>query len=136
MIDNNCIFCKISKGDIPSTKLYEDNDFFIIPDINPASKGHCLIVIKEHYSNILEIPEDLLVKGHKLAKKLASKLFDAFTCDGINILQNNFEAAGQSVFHYHIHVIPRYDGDFIGINWTPGDMDEKVLEILKGIKID
>ncbi len=135
-MDNNCIFCKISKGDIPSVKLYEDNDFFIIPDINPASKGHCLIVIKEHYSNILEIPEDLLVKGHKLAKKLSAKLFDAFTCDGINILQNNFEAAGQSVFHYHIHVIPRYNGDFIGINWTPGDMDEKVLDILKGIKID
>lgn len=135
-MDNNCIFCKISKGDIPSAKIYEDNDFFIIPDINPASKGHCLIVIKEHYSNILEIPEDLLVKGHKLAKKLSAKLFDAFTCDGINILQNNFEAAGQSVFHYHIHVIPRYDGDFVGINWTPGDMDDKVLEILKGIKID
>lgn len=131
----SCIFCKLADGEIPSTKLYEDEDFFIIPDINPATKGHCLIVAKQHYANIFDMPDALVSKGHRLAKQLAIKLSDAFTCDGINILQNNFEAAGQSVFHYHIHVIPRYDGDFIGLNWTPGNIDDASLSILKNIDI-
>ena len=100
MKNENCIFCKISDNIIELTKLYEDEDLFIIPDINPASKGHCLIVIKEHYENIFDMPDELIAKAHSLAKKLANKLMDAFGCDGINILQNNFEAAGQTVFHY------------------------------------
>lgn len=133
MKNENCIFCKISENLIESTKLYEDEEFFIIPDINPASKGHCLIILKEHWANILEIPDELIAKAHVLAKKLATKLMDAFGCDGINILQNNFEAAGQTVFHYHIHVIPRYEQDFVGLNWNPKNVDETTLNILKNI---
>lgn len=133
MKNENCIFCKLSENVIKSTKLYEDEDFFIIPDINPASKGHCLIILKEHWANILEIPDELIAKAHVLAKKLATKLMDTFGCDGINILQNNFEAAGQTVFHYHIHVIPRYEQDFVGLNWNPKNIDETTLNILKNI---
>lgn len=133
MKEENCVFCKISDGIIPSTKVYEDQDFFIIPDLNPATKGHCLIISKEHYTNIFDIPEDVVAKGHKLAKQLAPKLCDAFGCDGMNILQNNFAAAGQSVFHYHIHVIPRYTQDFVGLNWNPKDLDEGTINILKNI---
>lgn len=131
MKKENCIFCKISHNEIPSNKIYEDDSFFIVPDVNPASVGHCLIISKDHYANILEVPDEIVAKGHSLAKNLAGKLLDAFGCDGINILQNNFEAAGQTVFHYHIHVIPRYNQDFIGLSWTPKSLDEGALNILK-----
>lgn len=133
MKNDNCIFCKISDDIIQSTKLYEDKDFFVIPDINPASKGHCLIIAKEHYANIFDMPDEQIAKAHSLAKKLATKLMDAFGCDGINILQNNFEAAGQTVFHYHIHVIPRYEQDFVGLNWNPQTIEDTTLNILKKI---
>lgn len=133
MNKEHCIFCKISQDIIQSTKIFEDDDFFVIPDINPASKGHCLIILKEHWENVLEIPDDLLGKAHVLAKKLATKLMDHFGCEGFNILQNNFEAAGQTVFHYHIHVIPRYNQDFVGLNWKPHNIDDTTLNILKNI---
>lgn len=133
MKKENCIFCKISDHVIESTTLYEDEDLLVIPDINPASRGHCLIILKEHFANITDIPDELLAKAHILAKKLAVKLLDHFGCAGVNILQNNFEAAGQTVFHYHIHVIPRYEQDFVGLNWKPQSLDEGTLGILKNI---
>ncbi len=108
MRDDNCIFCKIICGDIPSRTIYEDADFKVILDASPASKGHALILPKEHCANVYEISEDLLAKAAKLAKKLAAHMSEVLACDGINLLQNNGEVAGQTVFHFHMHLIPRY----------------------------
>ena len=108
MRDENCIFCKIIGGEIPSNTIYEDDDFKVILDISPASKGHALLLPKEHYADIYEMDEELLGKAMKLAKRLAVHMTEVLNCDGFNILQNNHEAAGQTVFHFHIHLIPRY----------------------------
>ena len=111
MRDDNCIFCKIANGEIPSATLYEDEDFRVILDLGPATKGHALILPKNHFANLFEIPEDMDAKAFILAKKIAKKMKDVFGCDGVNIVQNNGVAAGQTVFHFHIHLIPRYEGD-------------------------
>lgn len=108
----NCIFCKIIGGEIPSSTIYEDKDFKVILDISPASKGHALILPKQHFANIYELPEDLAAKAMILAKKLAGHMTEKLQCDGFNLIQNNGEIAGQTVFHFHLHLIPRYkDGD-------------------------
>ena len=115
----DCIFCKLANGDIPTNSIYEDEDFNVILDAGPATKGHALIIPKEHYKNIYELPEDLTAKAFVLAKKLAIKMTDRLGADGFNIVQNNNEVAGQSVFHFHIHLIPRYEGDGQNILWDP-----------------
>lgn len=125
MKDPNCIFCKISNGEIPSTKLYEDEEFVIILDVGPASLGHALILPKEHYANIFEMPEELLKKSVSLAKVWGEKLVKALHADGLNLVQNNGLAAGQTVYHYHLHLIPRYDRDTVGELWTPGTLSEE-----------
>ncbi|GHU43200.1 histidine triad protein [Clostridia bacterium] len=107
-MDQNCIFCKIITGKIPSKKIYEDEDFLVILDVNPASKGHALILPKEHYANLYELPEDLAAKTMLLAKKMAEHMTKKLSCDGFNLIQNNGEVAGQTVFHFHLHLIPRY----------------------------
>lgn len=136
MKDVNCIFCKIASGEIPSATLYEDENFRVILDVGPASKGHALILPKDHYANIYELPEEIVAKAFVLAKQMAARLTAALDCDGFNILQNNGETAGQTVFHFHIHLIPRYQNDHVGLTWTPGqltDEDKKsILEKLKG----
>ena len=111
MKNENCIFCKIAAGEIPSATIYEDDDFRVILDIEPASKGHALILPKEHYANLYELPEELASKALIVAKKVVTKMTDIVGCDGYNVLQNNGEAAGQTVFHFHMHLIPRYKGD-------------------------
>ena len=108
MRDESCIFCKIIEGKIPSNTIYEDEDFKVILDISPASKGHALLLPKEHYADIYEIDEDVLGRAMKLAKKLAIHMTEVLDCEGFNILQNNHEVAGQTVFHFHMHLIPRY----------------------------
>lgn len=108
MIKDDCIFCKIIKGDIPSRTLYEDDSYKVIMDIEPADKGHALILPKDHYADLYEIPEDLAAGATKLAKKLITEFTTKLNCDGYNILQNNKEAAGQTVSHYHVHLVPRY----------------------------
>ena len=131
----NCIFCKIANGEIPAATLYEDGDFRVILDLGPASKGHALILPKTHAANIYELPEDLAGKAMILAKKLAGKLTEALKCDGFNIVQNNGETAGQTVFHFHMHLIPRYKGDTVKLTWTPGELtDEDREEILAKVK--
>ena len=116
---------------IPSTKLYEDEEFVIMLDIGPASFGHALLLPKNHYANIYEMPEDVLSKAICLAKTFGEKLVKALGADGLNLVQNNGLAAGQTVFHYHLHLIPRYEGDDVGELWTPGSLsDEKRKEIL------
>lgn len=127
----NCIFCKIANGEIPSATLYEDEDFRVILDLGPATKGHALILPKTHAANIYEMPDELVGKAMILAKKMAGKMTEALKCDGFNIIQNNGEPAGQTVFHFHMHLIPRYEGDGAGILWTPGKLtDEDREEIL------
>lgn len=131
----NCIFCKIANGEIPAATLYEDEDFRVILDLGPASKGHALILPKSHAANIYELSDELAAKAMILAKKMAVKMTEALKCDGFNIVQNNGECAGQTVFHFHMHLIPRYKGDNVGITWNPGELtDEDKEEILSKVK--
>lgn len=135
MRDKDCIFCKIASGEIPSATLYEDDDFRVILDLGPAAKGHALILPKEHYRNIYDIEEKTLEKAIVLAQKMVRKMTEALGCDGYNIVQNNEEAAGQTVFHFHMHLIPRYKGDHSGFGWKTGELtEEDKKEILEKIK--
>ncbi len=135
MKNPDCIFCKLANGEIPTMSLYEDENFNVIFDAGPATFGHALILPKEHYANIYEIDEETLAKAHVLAKKMATIMTEVFEADGFNILQNNNEAAGQSVFHFHIHLIPRYANDNAIGMWTPGKQDqEKLAGAIKEIK--
>lgn len=132
---DNCIFCKIANGEIPAATLYEDEDFRVILDLGPASKGHALILPKKHVANIYEISDELAGKAIVLAKKMAAEMTEKLGCDGFNIVQNNGEPAGQTVFHFHIHLIPRYVSDGVGLTWTPGKLtDEDREEILSKFK--
>ncbi|MDO4490636.1 MAG: HIT family protein [Lachnospiraceae bacterium] len=121
----DCIFCKLANGEIPTATLYEDEDFRVIMDMGPAAKGHSLILPKQHYANIYELPEELAVKAICLAKKLAPVMTKALHADGFNIVQNNGAAAGQTVFHFHMHLIPRYDNDGAGFGWNPGTLTDE-----------
>ena len=135
MKKEDCIFCKIANGDIPSKTLYEDEDFRVILDLGPATKGHALILPKEHADNLYELPDETASKVFVLAKKLAMKMKEKLNCDGLNIVQNNGEAAGQTVQHFHMHLIPRYKGDQVGITWHPGELsDADKEEILLKVK--
>ncbi len=132
---DNCIFCKIANGEIPAATLYEDEDFRVILDLGPASKGHALILPKFHAANIYELSDEMAAKVMVLAKKMAAAMTEALKCDGFNIVQNNGECAGQTVFHFHMHLIPRYKGDNVGISWTPGELSDKDKEeILSTVK--
>lgn len=129
MKKDDCVFCKIAAGEIPSRKIYEDKDVIAIMDLSPTSKGHSLIIPKEHYTNIYDIDEDIAAKIMKVAKKLATKMTVALNCDGFNLLQNNGATAGQTMFHFHLHLIPRYedaDNDmlhFTSVELTDAEMD-------------
>ena len=120
----NCVFCNLANGIWDSATLYEDDDFRVILDLGPASRGHALILPKAHYANIYEIPEELAAKAIVLAKKMAGIMTEALDCDGFNIVQNNGEAAGQTVFHFHMHLIPRYKDDKAGFGWNTKELDE------------
>lgn len=128
MTDSNCIFCKIANGEIPSKTLYEDDSFRVILDISPASKGHAIILVKNHAENIYNLSDKEAGKIYVVAKKVATAMQKVLKCDGMNILQNNGEAAGQTVFHLHMHVIPRYTDDHVQIKWTPKDAAEQISE--------
>ncbi len=121
MKDSNCIFCKIANGEIPSTTLYEDEDFRVILDLGPATRGHALLLPKNHFANLFELDDETAQKAILVAKKMAGKMKDALGADGFNLVQNNGEAAGQTVFHFHMHLIPRYENDNAGILWEPGE---------------
>lgn len=108
MRDDNCIFCRLASGEIPANTIYEDARFRVILDAAPASKGHALILPKEHYADLYEIDTELAGEAMKLAKKLAIHMTERLCCDGFNLVQNNREVAGQTVFHFHLHLIPRY----------------------------
>ena len=124
----DCIFCKIANGEIPVATIYEDEDFRVILDLGPASKGHALILPKSHAANIYELPDELAAKAMILAKKMATKMTEKLACDGFNIVQNNGEVAGQTVFHFHMHLIPRYAGDSVKLGWVPGTLTDEVKQ--------
>ncbi len=131
MKDDNCIFCKIANGEIPSKTLYEDDGFRVILDLGPAAKGHALILPKNHYANLYELPEETASKVMLLAKKMAVQMTDKLKCDGFNLVQNNGEVAGQTVFHFHMHLIPRYKNDNQTIGWKPGEPSQEELEEIR-----
>ena len=130
MRDDNCIFCKLANGVFPTNSIYEDDDFNVILDASPATKGHALILPKEHYANIYEMDEELLGKAAKLAKKIITHEKEVLGCDGYNIVQNNGEVAGQTVFHFHMHLIPRYGKDENKkiIEWDQNEFSEEEMK--------
>lgn len=132
MKKDDCIFCKLANGDIPTNTIYEDEDFRVILDAAPATKGHALILPKNHFANIYELDDETAAKVFVLAKKMATSMTEKLGCDGFNLVQNNGELAGQTVFHFHLHLIPRYEGDGQEILWKPtSPSDEQQKEIVK-----
>lgn len=107
---SDCIFCKIANGEIPSYTVYEDETFRVIMDLGPACPGHMLILPKEHYANLYELPDELAAAAMVLAKRLAIAAKKALHADGMNVVQNNEAAGEQTVMHFHLHVVPRYEG--------------------------
>lgn len=117
---NDCLFCKIINGDIPSTKVYEDEHVYAFMDIMPLTKGHTLLIPKKHCKDLFEMPEDVASNLYKAAPKVANAIKAAFQPLGMNTVNNNGEVAGQTVFHYHLHLIPRYDAtDGLMVGWEP-----------------
>ena len=133
MRKDDCIFCKLANGEIPTNSIYEDEDFNVILDMGPASRGHALILPKEHADNLLELPEETASKVLPLAKKLAIRMKERLMCDGFNLVQNNGETAGQTVMHFHLHLIPRYKEDGQHINWIPQNPSAEELAQLREI---
>ncbi len=131
MKDENCIFCKIANGMIPSRTLYEDENFRVILDLNPVTRGHALIVSKEHFRNLYEIDDNTASRALVLARDMAVKMTEKFGCDGFNMIQNNNEVAGQTVIHFHIHLIPRYKNDGQTLTMKPCGMTSEELDQVK-----
>ncbi|MBR4667225.1 MAG: HIT family protein [Butyrivibrio sp.] len=128
---SDCIFCKIANGEIPSNTIFENDDFRVILDNGPATKGHALVLPKKHYADLFEIPEDTLAGAAKVAKEVASVMKDKLGCDGLNLVQNNGATAGQTVLHFHLHIIPRYKDDGQHILWKPQSPSAEELVAVK-----
>ncbi len=130
-----CIFCKIADGEIPSTTLYEDEDFRVILDLGPAAKGHALVIPKKHFADLCELDDETASKALIVAKKIGSAMMKTLGCSGFNLVQNNGESAGQTVMHFHIHIIPRYDDGAKIVCWEPGKTTpEEMAEVAAAIK--
>lgn len=121
---NDCVFCAIAAGEIPSFKVYEDELVLAYLDINPFSKGHTLVIPKEHSTGLLDTSDETLSALISRVRKVAAHLKSVLSCDGFNILQNNGEAAGQTVMHIHFHIVPRYGKEEIRFTSRKGDMEE------------
>lgn len=131
MVKDDCIFCKIAGGIIPSRTIFEDDNFRVILDQSPVTNGHALILSKEHADNLFQISDELAAQAFGLAKKMASHMTDKLKCDGFNILQNNGEMAGQTIYHFHIHLIPRYRDDGQSIIMEPQNKSPEELDDVK-----
>ncbi len=128
---DDCIFCKLANGVFPTNSIYEDEDFNVILDLAPASKGHALILPKQHADNLYELPDETAGKALVLAKKLAKTMKEKLGCDGLNVVQNNGTVAGQTVFHFHVHLIPRYEDDGQSIAWNPREESTEELTAVR-----
>ncbi|EFE12810.1 HIT family protein [Clostridium sp. M62/1] len=133
MVEKECIFCKIANGEIPSATVYEDGDFRVILDLGPASRGHSLILPKQHYRDLCELDDAVAAKILPLAGRLGKAMMKTLGCAGFNVVQNNGEAAGQTVFHFHVHVIPRYENGPEMVAWKPGKMEQEELTKISGM---
>ena len=133
MKKDDCIFCKIANGEIPSRTLYEDEAFRVILDLNPATRGHALIIPKDHALDLHELPDESAGAVMVLAKRLAALMNERLHSDGLNLVQNNGEAAGQTVAHFHLHLIPRYVDDGQKLGWVPREAAPEDLDEVKRV---
>lgn len=127
MREDDCIFCKIANGGIPSETIYEDDEFRVIMDLGPASKGHALILPKQHYRDICELDLETAAKVLPLAARIGDAMKKSLDCAGFNVVQNNGKEAGQTVFHFHVHLIPRYEGGPVMVSWVSGKASPEEL---------
>lgn len=133
MKKDDCIFCKLANGIIPTNSLYEDDVVKVIFDAVPASSGHVLILPKEHFDNVYSLDDDTAAHIFQVAVKVAKALKEGLNLEGLNIVQNNGEIAGQTVFHFHMHIIPRYKGDTVNVGWKPGEVTDEEIEKIKSL---
>ena len=133
MKKDDCIFCKLANGIIPTNSLYEDDVVKVIFDAGPASLGHVLILPKEHFDNVYSLDDDTAAHIFQVAVKVAKALKEGLDLEGLNIVQNNGEIAGQTVFHFHMHIIPRYKGDTVNVGWKPGEVTDEEIEKIKSL---
>lgn len=133
-IDDNCIFCKLANGKLPTNSIYEDEDFNVIMDLSPASRGHAIILPKNHAANLFELTEEDASKIMLVAQKCAIAMKKTLNFDGFNVLQNNGEIAGQTVFHLHVHLIPRYENDNITIKFAEHNEAEDISKVAEEIR--
>ena len=133
MKKDDCIFCKLANGIIPTNSLYEDDVVKVIFDAGPASLGHVLILPKEHFDNVYALDDDTAAHVFQVAVKVAKALKEGLNLEGLNIVQNNGEIAGQTVFHFHMHIIPRYKGDTVNVGWKPGEVTDEEIEKIKSL---
>jgi histidine triad (HIT) family protein len=122
--DPDCLFCKIVAGELPSTRVDEDDRTVAFMDINPATRGHALVIPREHARDLHEVSAEDLCATMAAAQRLAALARDRLDADGVNLLNSCGRAAWQTVFHFHVHVIPRYDDDPLRLPWVPGPGDE------------
>ena len=127
---NDCLFCKIAQGTIPSATLMETNEFRVILDKFPSGKGHTLIMPKEHFNDIYELDSETAGKLFALATVVARALKKITGCEGLNVIQNNGSIAGQTIMHFHLHLIPRHEGDGMDFTWPTSEMSDEDLEAL------
>ncbi len=130
-MSDSCIFCKIANGNIPSYKVYEDNDILAFLDVNPASRGHTLVVTKQHFDSVVTTPKAILDKAFEVAQLVAQAEIKQLGATGVNILTNCGKSAGQTVNHFHIHVIPRYDEDGLKLEFPPKQLENAQMDEIK-----
>jgi len=136
-MDNNCIFCKIIGKEILSTIVHEDEYFVAIMDISPANKGHVILLTKKHVENLYEMDDLIASKIMPVVAKIGRAMKEVLNCEGLNILQNNGEVAGQTVHHYHIHLIPRFKEDLVHITWNHETYEDgEVVEIAEALAVE
>lgn len=139
MKQDNCIFCRLANGEIPTNTIFEDDDFRVFMDAAPATKGHALVVPKNHYADIYEIEPEILGKAAKVAQKVVKHATKVLGCEGYNLVQNNGEVSGQTVFHFHLHLIPRYENmdNTNLLSWTPGtSTGEELKELSESLRVE
>ncbi len=127
----DCVFCKIVNGEIPSAKIYEDNEVLAFLDIIPVNKGHTLVIPKEHHETLVDIPPEKLKKLIGELGKVANAVIEGTDAEGFNLLMNNKEVAGQAVPHAHFHIIPRHSDDKVDVKWPHVKYEEEEMEKYK-----
>ena len=124
----DCIFCKIVSGEIPATKLYENEKVLSFLDIYPAAKGHALVIPKKHCKTLIDVPHEDLKEVALVVQKIGAAIMKALDCEGFNVIQSNHESAGQVIPHVHFHIVPRNPSDGLEMKWGKKEQDRKELE--------